>query len=105
MDRTNLKMYPFKKVLGILINEGSTNPPLKEKTTPSKRGKGKAKKSISEVPKHNYGNEGEFITPRSHFLSWKTTNLYSPKGKKFMLGLAETGLEFKRPPLWQLIQC
>ena len=100
MDRTNLEMYPYKNVLGILINEGATNPPLKEKKTPSKRGKGNLRfQSTTMVARES------FLTPTSHFLSWTTTNLCSPKGTKFVLGLAQTRLEFQRPPLLQLIRC
>ena len=54
VDRTNMEMYCCKKVLGILINQAAANPPLKVKTTPSKKGKGKGKNSISEVLEHNH---------------------------------------------------
>lgn len=69
MDRTNLEMYCCKNVLGILINERATNHPLKEKTTLSKRGKGKGKckKSISEVLEYNHGSERGFFDSQVNF--------------------------------------
>ncbi|WMV08775.1 hypothetical protein MTR67_002160 [Solanum verrucosum] len=44
---------------GIVINEGAANPLKKGKTAPPKGGKGKGKKPISEVLKHNSQIEGE----------------------------------------------